>query len=107
MTMNLTCPECGKEFEIEESQQAHEKQAAALKAQQEEAKIETQRLLEEQKQQLAKDQESIVENAVKKQLEEELNESKNQLIKEAQENAKIETQKLLQEQEQELVKKQQ
>ena len=105
--MNLTCPECGKEFEIEESQQAHEKQAAALKAQQEEAKIETQRLLEEQKQQLAKDQESIVENAVKKQLEEELNESKNQLIKEAQENAKIETQKLLQEQEQELVKKQQ
>ena len=27
--MQLTCPECGKEFEIEESQQAHEKQAAA------------------------------------------------------------------------------
>ena len=57
MTMQLTCPECGKEFEIEESQQAHGKQAAALKAQQEEAKIETQRLLEEQKEQLAKDQE--------------------------------------------------
>ena len=30
MTMNLKCPDCGKEFEIEESQQAHEKQAAAL-----------------------------------------------------------------------------
>mgnify|MGYP002817918830 CR=1 FL=1 len=70
MTMNLTCPECGKEFEIEESQQAHEKQAAALRAQQEEAKIETQRLLEEQKKQLAKDQESMVEAAVKKQVEE-------------------------------------
>ena len=68
--MNLTCPECGKEFEIEESQQAYEKQAAALKAQQEEAKIETQRLLEEQKKQLAKDQESMVEAAVKKQVEE-------------------------------------
>ena len=53
MTMNLKCPECGKEFEIEESQQAHEKQAAALKAQEEKAHIETQRLLEEQKEELA------------------------------------------------------
>ncbi len=50
--MELTCPDCGKNFEIEESQQAHEKQAAALKAQQEESQIETQRLLEQQKQQL-------------------------------------------------------
>jgi hypothetical protein len=106
MTMNLTCPECGKNFEIEESQQAHEKQAAALKVQQEEAKIETQRLLGEQKQQLVKDQESMVENAVKKQVEEELNESKKQLLKEAQENAEIETQRLLKEQKQQLVKDQ-
>jgi len=29
MIMNLTCPECGNKFEIEESHQAKEKQAAA------------------------------------------------------------------------------
>ena len=106
MTMNLTCPECGKEFEIEESQQAHEKQAAALKAQQEEARIETQRLLEEQKKQLAKDQESMVEAAVKKQVEDKLNESRTQLINQAKEEAELNTQKLLEEQKKQLVKDQ-
>ena len=104
--MNLTCPECGKEFEIEESQQAYEKQAAALKAQQEEAKIETQRLLEEQKKQLAKDQESMVEAAVKKQVEDELNESRTQLINQAKEEAEQNTQKLLEEQKKQLAKDQ-
>ena len=104
--MNLTCPECGKEFEIEESQQAHEKQAAALRAQQEEAKIETQRLLEEQKKQLAKDQESIVEAAVKKQVEDELNESRTQIINKAKEEAEQNIQKLLEEQKKQLVKDQ-
>ena len=106
MTMNLTCPECGKEFEIEESQQAYEKQAAALKAQQEEAKIETQRLLEEQKKQLAKDQESMVKAAVKKQVEDELNESRTQLINQAKEEAEQNTQKLLEEQKKQLAKDQ-
>lgn len=106
MTMQLTCPECGKEFEIEESQQAHEKQAAALKAQQEEAKIETQRLLEEQKEQLAKDQESMVEAAVKKQVEDELNESRAQLINQAKEEAEQKTQKLLEDQKKQLAKDQ-
>tara|TARA_B100000768_G_C11265197_1_gene370716 strand:+ start:290 stop:1492 length:1203 start_codon:yes stop_codon:yes gene_type:complete len=104
--MNLTCPECGKEFEIEESQQAHEKQAAALRAQQEEAKIETQRLLEEQKKQLAKDQESIVEAAVKKQVEDELNESRTQIINKTKEEAEQNTQKLLEEQKKQLAKDQ-
>ena len=104
--MNLTCPECGKEFEIEESQQAYEKQAAALKAQQEEAKIETQRLLEEQKKQLAKDQESMVEAAVKKQVDDELNESRTQIINQAKEEAEQNTQKLLEEQKKQLAKDQ-
>jgi hypothetical protein len=106
MTMNLTCPECGKEFEIEESQQAYEKQAAALKAQQEEAKIETQRLLEEQKKQLAKDQESMVEAAVKKQVDDELNESRTKIINQAKEEAEQNTQKLLEEQKKQLAKDQ-
>ena len=104
--MNLTCPECGKEFEIEESQQAYEKQAAALKAQQEEAKIETQRLLEEQKKQLAKDQESMVEAAVKKQVDDELNESRTKIINQAKEEAEQNTQKLLEEQKKQLAKDQ-
>ena len=104
--MQLTCPECGKEFEIEESQQAHEKQAAALKAQEEESKIETQRLLEEQKKQFAKDQQSIVDAAVKQQVEDELNESRAQLINQAKEEAEQKTQKLLEDQKRQLVKDQ-
>ena len=64
MIMNLTCPECGNKFEIEESHQAKEKQAAALKEQREQAEKETQKLLAEQKQQLVKEQENIVEAAV-------------------------------------------
>jgi hypothetical protein len=106
MTMNLTCPDCGKEFEIEESQQAHEKQAAALKAQQEEAQIETQRLLDQQKKQLAADQDAINQDAVNKKVEEQLNESKNQLMKEAQEKAELDTQRLLKEQKEQLAKDQ-
>ena len=106
MTMNLKCPECGKEFEIEESQHAHEKQTAALKAQQEEARIETQKLLEEQKKQLAKDQESMVEAAVKKQVEDELNESRTQLINQAKKEAEQNTQKMLEEQKKQLAKDQ-
>ncbi len=70
MIMNLTCPECGNKFEIEESHQAKERQAAALKEQKEETEKETQRLLAEQKQQLAKEQDSIVEAEVQKQVEE-------------------------------------
>ena len=106
MPGHAICPECGKKFEIEESQQANEKQAAALKAQQEEAKIETQRLLEEQKKQLAIDQESMVEAAVKKQVEDELNESRAQLINQAKEEAEQNTQKLLEEQKKQLAKDQ-
>jgi len=106
MTMNLKCPDCGKEFEIEESQQAHEKQAAALKAQQEEAQIETQRLLDQQKKQLAADQDAINQDAVNKKVEEQLNESKNRLMKEAQEKAELDTQRLLKEQKEQLAKDQ-
>ena len=106
MTMNLKCPDCGKEFEIEESQQAHEKQAAALKAQQEESQIETQRLLDQQKKQLAADQDAINQDAVNKKVEEQLNESKNQLMKEAQEKAELDTQRLLKEQKEQLAKDQ-
>ena len=106
MTVNLKCPDCGKEFEIEESQQAHEKQAAALKAQQEEAQIETQRLLDQQKKQLAADQDAINQDAVNKKVEEQLNESKNQLMKEAQEKAELDTQRLLKEQKEQLAKDQ-
>jgi len=106
MTMNLKCPDCGKEFEIEESQQAHEKQAAALKAQQEEAQIETQRLLDQQKKQLVADQDAINQDAVNKKVEEQLNESKNQLMKEAQEKAELDTQRLLKEQKEQLAKDQ-
>jgi hypothetical protein len=106
MTMNLKCPDCGKEFEIEESQQAHEKQAAALKAQQEESQIETQRLLDQQKKQLAADQDAMNQDAVNKKVEEQLNESKNQLMKEAQEKAELDTQRLLKEQKEQLAKDQ-
>ena len=106
MTMNLTCPDCGKNFEIEESQQAHEKQAAALKAQQEEAQIETQRLLDQQKKQLAADQDAINQDAVNKKVEEQLNESKDRLMKEAQEKAELDTQRLLKEQKEQLAKDQ-
>ena len=106
MTMNLKCPDCGKEFEIEESQQAHEKQAAALKAQQEEAQIETQRLLDQQKKQLAADQDAINQDAVNKKVEEQLNESKDRLMKEAQEKAELDTQRLLKEQKEQLAKDQ-
>ena len=49
------CPECGHKYEVEESQQAQEKQTEALKQQQEEAKAETKRLLSEQKEKLEKD----------------------------------------------------
>jgi hypothetical protein len=106
MTMNLTCPDCGKEFEIEESQQAHEKQAAALEAQQKEAQIETQRLLDQQKKQLAADQDAINQDAVNKKVEEQLNESKDRLLKEAQEKAELDTQRLLREQKEQLAKDQ-
>ena len=106
MTMNLKCPDCGKEFEIEESQQAHEKQAAALEAQQKEAQIETQRLLDQQKKQLAADQDAMNQDTVNKKVEEQLNESKNQLMKEAQEKAELDTQRLLKEQKEQLAKDQ-
>ena len=36
MAMNMQCPECGHEFEIEESQQAQDNQAKALEAQEKE-----------------------------------------------------------------------
>jgi len=74
--MNLTCPECGHQFEIEESQQAQEKQAAALEVQKEEAERNTQKKLEEQRKEFKQEQDAKVEAAVKNQLEEELKESK-------------------------------
>ena len=104
--MELTCPDCGKNFEIEESQQAHEKQAAALKAQQEESQIETQRLLDQQKQQLAEAQDKLLQDAVNKKVEEQLIESKDRLMKEAQEKAELDTQRLLKEQKEQLAKDQ-
>ena len=104
--MELTCPDCGKNFEIEESQQAHEKQAAALKAQQEESQIETQRLLDQQKQQLAEAQDKVLQDAVNKKVEEQLIESKDRLMKEAQEKAELDTQRLLKEQKEQLAKDQ-
>ena len=102
MVMNLTCPECGNKFEIEESHQAKEKQAAFLKEQKKEAEKETQRLLAEQKKQLAKEQDSIVEAAV----EQGLNESRKRLQDEAKEEAEKETQRLLAEQKKQLAKEQ-
>ena len=106
MIMNLTCPECGNKFEIEESHQAKERQATALKEQKEETEKETQRLLAEQKQQLAKEQDSIVEAAVQKQVEQELKESRKRIQDEAKEEAEKETQRLLAEQKQQLAKEQ-
>ena len=91
MIMNLTCPECGNKFEIEESHQAKEKQAAALKKQREQSEKETQKLLAEQKQQLVKEQDNIVEAAVQKQLEE----KQAAALKAQQENLQQQTQQLL------------
>ena len=62
------CPECGHIYEVEESQQAQEKQAEALKQQKEKAKAETLRLLAEQKEKLAKDNASKVEAEIQKQV---------------------------------------
>jgi hypothetical protein len=108
MIMNLTCPECGNKFEIEESHQAKERQAAALKEQKEETEKETQRLLAEQKQQLAKEQDSIVEAAVQKQVEQELNESRKRLQDEAKKQdaaLKVQQENLQQQAQQMLAKK--
>ena len=102
MVINLTCPECGNKFEIEESYQAKEKQAAVLKEQKEETEKETQRLLAEQKKQLAKEQDSIVEAAV----EQGLNESRKRLQDVAKKEAEKETQRLLAEQKKQLAKEQ-
>ena len=96
MIMNLTCPECGNKFEIEESHQAKERQAAALKEQKEEAEKETQRLLAEQKQQLAKE---IKESHQAK-------ERQATALKEQKEETEKETQRLLAEQKQQLAKEQ-
>jgi len=91
MIMNLTCPECGNKFEIEESHQAKEKQAAALKEQREKAEEKTQKLLAEQKQQMVKEQDSIVEAAVQKQVEE----TQAAALKAQQENLQQQAQELL------------
>ena len=95
MNMNLTCPECGHQFEIEESQQAQEKQAAALEVQKKEAEKNTQKKLEEQRKEFKQEQDAIkqeqdakVEAAVKKQLKEELKESKEILEEELKESTK-------------------
>jgi len=106
MIMSLTCPECGNKFEIEESHQAKEKQAAALKEQREQAEKETQKLLAEQKQQLAKEIEEGHQAKVRQAVEKELNESRKRLHDEAKAEAEKETQKLLAEQKQQLVKEQ-
>ena len=106
MIMNLTCPECGNKFQIEESHQAKERQAAALKEQKEETEKETQRLLAEQKQQLAKEIEENHQAKIRQAVEKELNESRKQLQDEAKEEAEKETQRLLDQQRQQLAKKQ-
>ena len=59
MAMNLQCPKCGHQFDIEESQQAQEKQAAALEEHKKEAEKETQRKLEEQRKEFKQEQDAI------------------------------------------------
>jgi hypothetical protein len=106
MIMDLTCPDCGKKFEIEESHQAQEKQAIALQKQKEAAAEETKKLLAEQKAQLDLAQDSAVEAAVKKKVEEELNESRAQLINQAKKEAEVETVRLLAEQKEKIAEDQ-
>ena len=113
MAMNLECPECGNQFEIEESQQAQEKQAAALEEHKKEAEKNTQRKLEEQRKEFKQEQDAIkqeqeakVEAAVKKQLEEELKESTKQLKRQATLEAEKNTQRKLEEQRKEFKQEQ-
>ena len=113
MNMNLTCPECGHQFEIEESQQAQEKQAAALALQKKEAEKNTQKKLEEQRKEFKQEQDAIkqeqdakVEAAVKTQLEEELKESTKRLKQEAVDEAEKNTQRKLEEQRKEFKQEQ-
>ena len=106
MNMNLTCPECGHQFEIEESQQAQEKQAAALEVQKKEAEKNTQKKLEEQRKEFKQEQDAKVKTAVKKQLEEELKESTKRLKQEAIDEAEKNTQKKLEEQRKEFKQEQ-
>ena len=94
------CPECGHIYEVEESQQAQEKQAEALKQQKEKAKAETLRLLAEQKEKLAKDNASKVEAEIQKQVKI----KQAEVLKELEKETQAETKRLLSEQKEKLEK---
>ncbi|SVA96099.1 uncharacterized protein METZ01_LOCUS148953, partial [marine metagenome] len=94
------CPECGHTYEVEESQQAQEKQAEALKQQKEKAKAETLRLLAEQKEKLAKDNASKVEAEIQKQVKI----KQAEVLKELEKETQAETKRLLSEQKEKLEK---
>ena len=94
------CPKCGYKYEVEESQQAQEKQAKALKQQQEEGKAETQRLLAKQKEKLEKDNASKVEAEIQKQVKI----KQAAALKELEKEKQAETKRLLSEQKERLEK---
>ena len=96
------CPECGHKYEVEESQQAQEKQTEALKQQQEEAKAETKRLLSEQKEKLEKDNASKLKAEIEKQVKA----KQAEVLKELEEESQAETKRLLAEQKEKLEKDQ-
>jgi len=70
MAMNLQCPECGHEFEIEESQQAQDNQAKALVAQKKELAKEKEKSLAQLKAAHEKEKNSDINAEVEKQLKE-------------------------------------
>jgi len=94
------CPKCGHKYEVEESQQAKEKQAAALKQQQKEAQEETKRLLAEQKEKLEKENTAKAEAEIQKQVK--IKEA--EVLKELEKEAQAETKRLLSEQKEKLEK---
>ena len=94
------CPKCGHKYEVEESQRAIEKQAAALKQQQKEAQEETKRLLAEQKEKLEKENAAKAEAEIQKQVK--IKEA--EALKELEKEARAETKRLLSEQKEKLEK---
>ena len=96
------CPKCGHKYEVEDSQQAQEKQAEALKKQQKEATEETKRLLLEQKEKLVKDNISKLEAEIEKQVK--VKEA--EVLKEIEKETKAKTKHLLAEQKEKLEKDQ-
>ena len=96
------CPKCGHKYEVEDSQQAQENQAEALKKQQKEATEETKRLLLEQKEKLEKDNTSKLKAEIEKQVK--VKEAK--VLKEIEKETKAKTKHLLAEQKEKLEKDQ-